>query len=391
MRGFEHGVPRAVVDVGTRGNTDTTHLGGQGIGAVVAVQVQRGHHGVLLRVDENFLQEGIADAILDDDAVGQLAPGAIADGFGTELAASQVIAPVAEATFGELHDIALVHQGHIRAVRFNGILDSRTHQTLRAFLRYGLDAETGGLRETNLVGTLREFGRKPVKEFLCFGRAALKLDTGVDIFRILAEDNHIHLLRGFHRGFNSLEVAHRAHAAVEVEPLAERHIQRTYTLAHRRSQRSLDTNQQVAESFHGLIGQPGTHRIKSFLAGQHLLPNKSALIAIGCAYRGINHALGSAPDIRAGAVADDMGDDGEIRHIQPLPRHGNRCSFAHNQIGCQNYSSADASAAGLASSFSTPSLFAMEQNANTAPSSSGGRIQNNIPSRSLSRRVLMGV
>ena len=60
------------------------HLRGQRVGDVVAIEVERGHHRILRRAQQDLLQEGIGNAVLDDDflarlGVGKLAPWAAVD------------------------------------------------------------------------------------------------------------------------------------------------------------------------------------------------------------------------------------------------------------------------------------------------------------------------
>ena len=62
-------------------------------------------------------------------------------------------------------------------------------------------------------------------ELLRLVALGLVLDAGVDVFRVLAEDHHVGLLGLLHRAGHALEVLHRAQADVEVEFLAQRHVQ----------------------------------------------------------------------------------------------------------------------------------------------------------------------
>ena len=71
----------------------------------------------------------------------ELAPGAAVNQFGAIGLAGKLITPILEGTFGELHDIALVHQGHGVTIVVDGILDGGTDQTLGPCLGHGLDAD----------------------------------------------------------------------------------------------------------------------------------------------------------------------------------------------------------------------------------------------------------
>src|SRR5690606_12046547 len=193
----------------------------------------------------DLLQEGVGDRILDDDLATRLgilefAPRAAVDRLGAELFASQLITPVTETAFRELHDVALVNQGNGGAVVVDRVLDGFAYQTLRTFARHGLDTDTGGFGGADLVDA--EFLLQEVDQLACVGAARLEFDAGVDVFGVLAEDDHVGLLGLTHRRRNTLEVLDRAQADVQVELLAQSHVQRTDAAADGRRERALDGN-----------------------------------------------------------------------------------------------------------------------------------------------------
>ena len=53
-----------VGQVGTRSDTDTSNLSRQGVGQVVAIQVERGDDIVFGRTQQNLLQHGVGDGVL---------------------------------------------------------------------------------------------------------------------------------------------------------------------------------------------------------------------------------------------------------------------------------------------------------------------------------------
>ena len=65
VRGFENRV--GVADVGAGRHAQPAHLRGAGIGQVIAVEIGRGHHVVLIGTQQRLLEHGIGDAILDQD------------------------------------------------------------------------------------------------------------------------------------------------------------------------------------------------------------------------------------------------------------------------------------------------------------------------------------
>ncbi len=72
MRGFKDSV--AFADVRARSHAEAAHFGSEGIRHVVAVQVRQGQNAVFGRTEQDLLEHGVGDAILDDDlAFGSLA------------------------------------------------------------------------------------------------------------------------------------------------------------------------------------------------------------------------------------------------------------------------------------------------------------------------------
>ena len=61
-------------DVGAGGDPDAADLGGQRVGDVVAVEVQRGDDVVILGTQQDLLQEVVGNDVLDDDLGARLDP-----------------------------------------------------------------------------------------------------------------------------------------------------------------------------------------------------------------------------------------------------------------------------------------------------------------------------
>ena len=228
MGGFEHRVARQVVDVAARGDADTADLRSERVGEVVAVEVERRDDRVLSGAQEDLLQERIGDHVLDDDVVArlrvlELAPWAAIAELRAKLALRQVVAPVTKSTFGELHDVALVHQGDRRLVVVDGVLDRLANQTLGAFPGHRLDADARGVGEADLLDA--EVFLKDLDQALGLLALRLELNAGVDVFGVLAEDHHVGLVRLLDRRRHAGEILDRAQADVEVEFLTQRHIQ----------------------------------------------------------------------------------------------------------------------------------------------------------------------
>ena len=63
VRHLEDAVAGLVIDIAARDHPDSADLGGQHVGNVVAVQVQRGDDTVLIGIGNGVLQEGVAGSI----------------------------------------------------------------------------------------------------------------------------------------------------------------------------------------------------------------------------------------------------------------------------------------------------------------------------------------
>ncbi len=208
-----------IADVGSRRDTDTADLRGQGVGDVVAVEVHTGDDVVLRRAQQDLLQEGIGDHIFDHDGftvtrVLHRDPRAAIDGLAAELVTRQLVAPILEGALGELHDIALMHQGHRLTIVGDGILDRGAHQALRPLLGARFHPDATVIGEADLVDP--HLLAQEVNHLLRFGAVGLPFDTGVDVFGVLAEDHHIGQLRLFHRARRPLVVAYRTQTDVQV-------------------------------------------------------------------------------------------------------------------------------------------------------------------------------
>ena len=143
-------------------------------------------------------------------------------------------------------------------------------------------------------------------------RALFELDARVHILGVLAEDDDVDLLRVLHRAGHALVILHRPHAGVEIENLAQRHVERANAAADRRSERSLDGDAQIARRGHRIVGQPVAELAEGLFAGEDLEPADGALAAVGLFDRGVEDPLRSLPDVAAGAVAFDEGNDGMV-------------------------------------------------------------------------------
>src|SRR5690606_10032040 len=285
------------------------------------VQVQGSDHIVLGRTQQDLLQHGVGDGVLDHDGLAgvrvlELHPRTAVQQLGAELVTRHFVAPLLEGTFGELHDVALVDDGHGAAIVVHGVLQGLAYQALGAFQGNRLDADAAVLGEADFLDA--HFLGEELDDLLGLGGASLPLDTGVDVFRVLAEDHHVHVTRLLPRARHAFEPANRTLAHVQVQLLAQGHVQRADAAADRSGQRALDGNDVVANGFQGFLRQPGVLVVDlgGFLAGVDLHPGDLALTGVGFLDGSVDDLDHHRADVDADTVTLDERDDGVVRYVQ---------------------------------------------------------------------------
>src|ERR1019366_6172322 len=101
-----------------------------------------------------------------------------------------------------------------------------------------------------------------------------------------------------------------AQADVVVEHLAQRDVERADAAADGRGERAFDADEIFLERLDGVVGQPVVEFFERLFAGENLEPGNLSLAAVGFGHRRVEHAHAAGPDVRAGAVAADEGEDG---------------------------------------------------------------------------------
>jgi hypothetical protein len=71
-----------------------------------------------------------------------------------------------------------------------------------------------------------------------------------------------------HRRGHALVIAHRTNAAIEIENLAQSHVERANAAADRGGERSFDRDVEVANGVNGVLGQPVLEFRESLFAGK---------------------------------------------------------------------------------------------------------------------------
>src|SRR5208282_3833121 len=182
---------------------------------------------------------------------------------------------------------------------------------LRAGHGHGFDADAG--IEADLL--LAAFQHVFVQEFnqpSGVGRALLPFDAGVNVFRIFAEDDNVHALRMLHGRRHAGVVLHRAHAAVEIEDLAQGDVEGADATSDGRGQRSFDSDAKFADGADGVVGEPALKTGFGFLPGKDLVPRDRALALVRLFDGSVEDASRGFPDIAAGAVSFNERDDRAI-------------------------------------------------------------------------------
>ena len=140
---------------------------------------------------------------------------------------------------------------------------------------------------------------------------------------------HIHLFRFFDWRNHSFEPTDRAQADIQVKRLTQGYIQGTDTPTHWSSQRSLDTDQILAESLHRSLRQPFTGLLERLSSGQYFFPFDGALAVIGSLHRRIDNLLTYRGNFRPHTVSFDKRNRYLIGNYQFPVFH---IYFTHNHV-----------------------------------------------------------
>jgi hypothetical protein len=215
-----------------------------------------------------------------------------------------------------------VHDRHRLAFVVDRVLDGHPDEPFGAEFGDRLNADARIWPDP-----LPHLARQEFDDALGLRCAARPLDAGVDVFGVLAEDDDVHQFGALDRRRRSLEVAHRAHARVQIEHLPKRHVQAADAAAYRRGQRALDCNFVSADSLERIVGQPLAVLVLGLLARGHFEPRDLFLAAERLGDGGVEHTHARAPDVRAGAITFYIRDDRIVGYDEPsgFPGNGSSC------------------------------------------------------------------
>ena len=181
------------------------------------------------------------------------------------------------------------------------IFTCRTYQTFRSFFGHRFHAKRRTFGKAHFSHS--HFIMQKTIKLLSFRRTCFPFYTCINIFRIFAENMHIHLLRFFYRGYHSAEPTYGAQTHIQIQRLAQSHIQGTDTTSYRSSQRTFYAHTIFLESLHRLIRQPGTCFVESTFTCQYFHPFYFMFIAIRLLHGCIHYGLHSRSNFHSHSVS----------------------------------------------------------------------------------------
>eukprot|EP00050_Salpingoeca_kvevrii_P006099 m.287411 g.287411 ORF g.287411 m.287411 type:complete len:424 (+) comp11770_c0_seq1:400-1671(+) len=355
-----------VVDVTTGGNADAANLRGEGVREVVAVEVHGGNDIKLRGAGEDLLEGNVGNGVLDKELLLPLAVGVgaadaaedaldlinellllgirhhvvagldglgVLDGIGgaavvvvenpalalgddlvAELTGGDAVAPVLEAALGKLHDVALVDESDAAAALLEGVLDGSIDETGSALARDGLDADARRLGEADLVSNTLLLEKS--NDVLGILAAGSKLDAGVNVLGVLAEDDHVDIAGALDGRGDAVKVLDGAEADVEIELLAKSDVEGAEAAANWGGQGALDADEVLAVGIEGGSREPLAGLAECLFASKNLEPLNLALAVVGLGHGRVKDVLRGAPDVGASAVALNKGNDGIVGDLE---------------------------------------------------------------------------
>src|SRR5262249_41452534 len=139
------------------------------------------------------------------------------------------LTPLTNSSFSVLQDVTLVHQGHTLALILDSITDRTVDQSHTSGVTHRLDSNTYSDvgweifradrgpelfrfafgSAPNLLEHFAKIFLQKIHDFLRFGCARRPFDSGINVFRVLAKDHHVHLLGMTNRRGDAFEPLHR--------------------------------------------------------------------------------------------------------------------------------------------------------------------------------------
>ena len=340
VRRFEDRV--TIANVCPRSDAQPANLRRASVRNVIAIEIRRRQHGVLIRPRHHLLEDRVGNAVVDHEFLlplvvavcgidtvehvfhfqlhsvakrgrSKLHPRlnqfsilrhrqvqilvlvaddpalALRDHLVAKLLGGQLVSPLAERALGKLLDVALVHQRHTLAASLQRMKNRHAHQAFGSGHRHRLDAHAR-IQPDLLLAALQHVFVEKLDQFRALRSSLFPLDACVHILSVLAVDHHIHAFGIFHRRRHALVVLHWTHAAIEIENLPQRNVERTNAAAHGRGQRALDGDAELANGVHSVIRQPVVEFRFRLFPGEYFIPCDSTFALIGFLHGRVEHA-----------------------------------------------------------------------------------------------------
>ena len=259
---------------------------GASVRQVVAVQVGGRNDFILAGTQQDLLKHGVRNAVVDEKfPLGNLAAVVLcyllfSDSPVAELFLGQLVSPVPESPFGEFHDVSLVDEGDELVAVFQCINDGLADQTLCPRHGNGFDTDARIRRHPLSHGPGQE-----LDDLRRLGRTLGPFNTCIHVFRVFPKNHHIQSFRVFHGGRDAFEITNRAHACVQVQHLAQRDVQASYSPSHRCGQGALDGDRVFIDGSQGGVREPFARDLLGLFSREDLRPLDLALASIGAADR----------------------------------------------------------------------------------------------------------
>ncbi len=192
-----------------------------------------------------------------------------------------------------LHDVRLRHAVDGAPALCACVVEREANDPLRGFRAHGLDREAG-LR----VQLLRLQPAERRDQLLRRLASRFELDAGIEVFGVLADDDHVDgLVSGAHAGIGLA----RPQAGVEVQLVAERDVHGAEPRADRRRDRALEGHARVADGGQRLLRQ------RVAVVRLHDVCARLLHVPVELDAGRLEHAAGRLGQLGARAVAGDEG------------------------------------------------------------------------------------
>src|SRR6266700_6601204 len=224
------------------------------------------------------------------------------------------VSPLSERALGELLDVALMYQRDCFASAFERMLNRHAHQAFRGKNRNRFDADSR-VGPHLLLATLQHFFIEKFDQLGGFGCTLLPLDSGINVFCVLAKDDYVHALGIFHGRRRAFVILHWTDAGVEIKYLPQGDVERANAATDGRCQRPLNRDAKFADCVNRVLRKPVVEFGFGLFSREDFIPDHSPLALVGLLDGGVEDTYRGLPDIAACTVALDERNDRIRRYL----------------------------------------------------------------------------